>query len=89
MFKRWIWAIITQESKNKGKGTYKQRRKERGAKVAGGAILNMRVYLSHPLFYGYNDEYLASFKKGNHYFKPLNDIYNTCLLYTSPSPRDA
>ena len=67
---------------NKLQANYGDRRKERGAKVTGGTIVNMKVDLTHPLFYGYNDPYIATFKKGNHYFKPLNDIYNTPGRYT-------
>ncbi|MEE9372436.1 MAG: M14 metallopeptidase family protein [Saprospiraceae bacterium] len=70
-------------SKNKATRTYENRSKERGSKVTGGVIVNMEVDLSHPLFYGYNDKYIATFKKGNNYYKLLKDSYNTPGKYTS------
>lgn len=62
---------------------YGNRRNERGARVTGGAIVQMNIDLTHPLFYGYDDPYLATFKKGNDFYQPLDDAYSTPGRYTS------
>ncbi len=55
--------------------TYSDRPKARGAQYIGGAIFNMQMDLTHPLAYGYEEEFLPVFKnsdmvltnsKGNH-----------------------
>ncbi len=75
--------VTSKEEEKRKKGVYNKRSPERGAQVTGGAITNVKVDLTHPLFYGYNDSYLATFKKGNNFYEPLGDIYNTPGRYTS------
>jgi hypothetical protein len=75
--------VKSENDKKREKGIYNKRSPDRGALVTGGAITNIKVDLTHPLFYGYNDPFLATFKKGNNYYEPLGDIYNTPGRYTS------
>jgi len=77
-------AKKVENPKNKSNpiGIYGNKSKDKGAKVTGGAIVNTRIDLTHPLYYGYDDPYLATFKKGNNYYQILEDPYGTPGRYT-------
>lgn len=67
----------------KTQSPYGNKSNERGARVTGGNIVQMKVDLTHPLFYGYSDPLIATFKKRNLYIAPVGDQYSTPGRYTS------
>ncbi len=76
--------VVTEES-DAGKvreSSFAQAQEERGALVTGGMIAQIRIDVTHPLFYGYNRDHLAVFHRGNDYYKPVSDIYSTPARYT-------
>lgn len=62
---------------------YASANEDSGAKFTGGMIAEIDVDLTHPLFYGYKRDKLAVFKRGNEYFEPLANVYQTPGRYTS------
>jgi len=55
---------------------------DNGRNYIGGAIFEMKVDRSHPLFYGIEDEYLASFKRGTSFYKVSKNPYASPGIYT-------
>ena len=43
----------------------------------------MTIDLTHPLFYGYRDNKLAVFKRGNDFYDPLENAYATPGRYSN------
>ena len=68
---------------NKGKRPYSKLSPDFGSNVIGGAIFETKIDLTHPLFYGYNNEYLPVFRRGTLFFKPSNNAYATPSIYTN------
>jgi len=64
---------------------YADANEERGAKFTGGMIAMTDIDLTHPLFYGYSNDQLPIFKRGNNYYKPIGGKVNTPARY-SKSP---
>lgn len=90
---RWLSSnnIGNLEIKNKGQNyaavprAYNMISRDRGSSVIGGAILNIEVDLSHPLFYGYKDTKMEVFRKGNLFLNKPANIYS-CPAYYSSTP---
>ncbi len=53
-----------------------------GARRIGGSIFNTQVDLSHPLFYGYEDDQVAFMKRGTTFYDPIANPYATPARYT-------
>ena len=52
------------------------------------ALTSLQSWLSDPYFHSYQAQIIALIEAGR--WRPLIDsFYRTCLLYTSPSPRDS
>lgn len=62
---------------------YADRSKVRGAQVIGGAIFNMKIDNTHPLAYGYYQNELPVFKRGNLALKPAKNTASNPFRYTS------
>lgn len=60
---------------------YADRAKTRGAQVIGGAIFNMNIDNTHPLAYGYEQETLAVFKRGNLTLEPSKKTISNPFKY--------
>ena len=63
--------------------SYSERRKERAIQGIGGAIVNARLDLTHPLCYGYLDQDLAIFKRGTTVVKPSGKKYSEPVRFDS------
>ena len=59
--------------------------RDRGSNVIGGAILNINVDLTHPVFYGYNNETIQVFRKGNVFLNNPANKYS-CPAYYGTNP---
>lgn len=55
---------------------------DRGAKVTGGAIFKVKLDLTHPLGYGYQDENLFTFRNSNQFLEPSDNPFANPLIYT-------
>jgi len=55
----------------------------RGAQVIGGAIFETILDMTHPLSYGYDDQYLPSFKKGTNFYKVTTKATATPAKYSN------
>ncbi|GGF22962.1 M14 family metallopeptidase [Echinicola rosea] len=53
-----------------------------GSKVTGGAIFNVKLDLTHPLGYGYENEELYTFRNSNQFLLPSENPYANPLIYT-------
>ncbi|QSE99342.1 zinc carboxypeptidase [Fulvivirga lutea] len=53
-----------------------------GAQEIGGAIFNTRIDLTHPLFYGYQKEYLPVFRNSEDFLPPSTGAYSNPMMYT-------
>jgi len=63
--------------------SYRERRKERAIQGIGGAILNAKLDLTHPLCFGYLDQDLAIFKRGTAVVKPSGKKYTEPVRFDS------
>jgi hypothetical protein len=63
--------------------SYAERRKESSIQGIGGAILNAKLDITHPLCYGYIDEDLAIFKRGTRVADPLGKKYQEPVRFAS------
>lgn len=59
--------------------------RDRGSNVIGGAILNINVDLTHPIFYGYKNETIQVFRKGNVFLNNPANRYS-CPAYYGANP---
>jgi hypothetical protein len=57
--------------------------KYRGAQQIGGAIFQVKIDVTHPLFYGYKEPMLSVFKDKTSFFDKVKDPYNVPAIYTS------
>jgi len=62
---------------------YESARRDRGSTVLGGAIFEVKLDLSHPLAFGFDDENLAVFRRGTDFYEMTENIYATPASYTS------
>lgn len=62
---------------------YSDRVKARGAQVIGGAIFEMNIDQTHPLAYGYNQNMLPVFKKGELALEPSKGRHLNPFIYTN------
>jgi hypothetical protein len=76
-------SSISQQSP--AKRPYNMLSRDRGSNVIGGAILNISVDLSHPIFYGYEDNSLKIFRKGNVFLKQPSNKY-ACPAFYGENP---
>ena len=56
--------------------------RDKGSKVTGGAISNVRLDITHPIGYGYTTAELFSFRSGNQFLEPSDNPYANPMLYT-------
>lgn len=61
---------------------YAKLESDRGSYAIGGAIFESTIDLSHPLFYGYNDERLPVFRRNTLFFEPAENPYASPATYT-------
>lgn len=61
---------------------YAQQSNDSGAQVIGGAIFNVKLDLSHPLAYGYNNEHIRVLRNSTMYLKKGKNIYSNPVVYT-------
>ncbi len=88
---KWLKSkdIIKAEIKsttNKGSSTqepFGEAGKQRGALVTGGMIAKTEIDITHPLFYGYKRNETFMFRRGNDFFKPMINPYQTPARYSS------
>ena len=62
---------------------YENARRDRGGSVVGGAIFEVKLDLTHPLAFGFDNESLAVFRRGTDYYEMTENIYATPARYTS------
>ncbi|MDC1327389.1 M14 family zinc carboxypeptidase [Ulvibacter sp.] len=62
--------------------TFEQKGDYRGAQVIGGAIFNTKLDRSHPIAFGYKNEYLPMFRNSTLFLKPDKHSYNNPVKYT-------
>ncbi len=70
------------EKTEEGPKPYLQLGSDRGARIIGGAIVEARADLSHPLLYGYTRERIPLFRRGTLFFEPTENAYAMPLQYT-------
>lgn len=78
------WTRVHTKSKPgtiKGRRAYKHLDRDEGSNVIGGAILEAKVDLSHPLLFGMKNEQMPLFKKGSILFKQPQNAYAAPLIY--------
>ncbi|MEM9917760.1 MAG: M14 family metallopeptidase [Bacteroidota bacterium] len=79
---------LKNKSTRKGNGQKDQRRPyimrsfDRGAQFTGGAIVEAEADLTHPLLYGYSNERIPLFRRGNLFLAPTTNSYATPLIYS-------
>ncbi|MEM9991658.1 MAG: M14 family zinc carboxypeptidase, partial [Bacteroidota bacterium] len=73
-----------QERKSVGRRPYDKIQEDRGSYLIGGAIFEAMIDQTHPLFYGYSQRTLPTFRKGTLFFKPTENQYAMPSIY-SPS----
>ncbi len=61
---------------------YEMYERDAGAQVIGGAIVQARLDLTHPLCFGYANDHLPLMRKGTVFFDFTHNPYATPLLYT-------
>lgn len=82
-------AQVQERTKEKPKEDEKTRRPyhalepDRGSSVIGGAIMEARADLSHPLLYGYQYERMPVFQQGTMALEPSKNAYATPLVYSA------
>lgn len=54
-----------------------------GAQVIGGAIVEAKADLTHPLLYGYHNKTMPLFYRGTQFVKPISNSWAAPLQYTS------
>lgn len=69
--------------KRKARRPYAMLSPDRGSKVIGGSIFEVKLDLTHPLAYGFNRESLAVFRKGTTFFKLPKNQYSAPAIYTN------
>ncbi len=62
---------------------YESARRDRGSTVVGGAIFEVKLDLTHPLAFGFDDENLAVFRRGTDFYELTKNKYATPARYTS------
>lgn len=62
---------------------YSMAGRDRGAQVIGGSIFNAKLDLTHPLGYGFNDEYITVFRNSTTFIQKGENQYSTPLYYTN------
>ncbi|PCE64293.1 M14 family zinc carboxypeptidase [Sediminicola luteus] len=53
-----------------------------GAQVTGGAIFNTKIDRSHPIVFGYKNDYLPMFRNTNLYMEPGKNSFDNPIQYT-------
>lgn len=71
------------ENENPPKRPYESSSRDYGASVTGGAIFETKLDLSHPLAYGYSDETLPVFRRGNLFLETSENPYASPVIYTN------
>ncbi len=86
------WAILNdlsyaklkkapKERNNKERRPYDRIRDDRGTDVIGGAIFQTELDLSHPLCFGFEDDYLPVFRQGTLFMDLPKNPYASPLIY--------
>ncbi len=57
---------------------------DRGSDRIGGSIMALEADLTHPLFYGYQDERIPIFQRGTTAYAPTSNKYATPAVYADP-----
>ncbi|MCB0571303.1 MAG: zinc carboxypeptidase [Phaeodactylibacter sp.] len=81
-------VVLRKEAAGAEKGhrrPYAAMEPDRDAREVGGAIMIMQADLSHPLFFGYHQAFIPTFRQGNLLVEPAQNPYATPALYT-PEP---
>lgn len=71
----------TEDENGKERRPYAMLAPDQGADRIGGAIMEAIIDLSHPLFYGYQEERLPVFQRGTTVFEPTKNAYATPAVY--------
>jgi len=69
--------------KSESKRPYEKRRYDRASGIIGGAIFKVNLDLTHPINYGYHDEEIPVFHKGNQFLELAKNPYATPARYTN------
>ena len=69
------------DKNNSESGKYENADREIDAKVIGGSIFGVDADLSHPLFYGFDDNKLSLMKTGTKFYEPTNNKYASPAKY--------
>lgn len=62
--------------------SYESRTEDRTIHLVGGAIVNTRLDLSHPMAFGYNNPEIAVFQKGNRFLEPTKNKLASPVRYS-------
>ena len=60
---------------------YAQATDEAAFRLVRGAIFGASLDITHPIGYGFTDEFLPVFRRSNKFFEPSNNVYSTPVLY--------
>jgi len=61
---------------------YEKARRDGGGSVVGGAIFEVKLDLTHPMAFGYDNESLAVFRRGTDFYELAENAYATPARYT-------
>ncbi len=60
---------------------YAQATDEAAFRLVRGAIFGASLDITHPIGYGFTDEFLPVFRRSNKFFEPSTNVYSTPVLY--------
>ncbi|BBM87534.1 M14 family metallopeptidase [Candidatus Uabimicrobium amorphum] len=74
--------FVTPESTYTDRLPYISRVQNEGSQITGGAILEGKTDLTHPLLYGYHHQSIHLFRRGNMAIKKPKNVYSVPIVYT-------
>ncbi len=77
-------TVKKDNSNSKADSTYTKFRNYRGSQVIGGAIMEAKIDLDHPLFFGYRNDTLPIFKKGTQFYEVTDPSASPMRYSSSP-----
>lgn len=69
------------DKNNSGSGKYENADRETDARILGGSIFGIEADLSHPLFYGFDNNMVSLMKTGTKFYDPTNNKYASPATY--------
>ena len=81
--KKFMSLSFNEKTPVKAPVSFENRSLQSGAQVIGGAIFNTKLDRSHPINFGYKNDYLPMFRNTTIFVKPNKRSYNNPIQYTN------